>query len=176
MPALPEGFFLAIVFSKVERSKWFSEVFNILALQRLLVEFAQPLKLLPKSPLVVNIAVVEEKYWVVCCRPYQAHVTAHAIMEIVMWNADSIYKTIIVSFQKCCPGQTLQLFLVYPNSRVSASKSKRWACRIDSLLHRSLYFQQRPETRQLCILGPVPVRNRFPQFFLHMCCVKSVPW
>ena len=146
MPVLPECFALSIVLCEVKGSKWFSKTINILALQGLPAQSSKPLELLPKRPLVVNIAVVKVKYWVICCRLNRAHVTAYANMNIIVWIGNCIYKTRIICFHKRLPSHLLQLILLNLDIGASANKPKRWALRIDPLLYWGLNLRRRPKT------------------------------
>ena len=140
MPVLPEGSFLSIVLWEVEGCKWFSKVLNILALLGFFGESSKPLELLPKCPLVVDIAVVQEKYWVVSCCSHCAHVTAYADMNIIMWITDFTYETRIIFLHKCLPRHSFQLILVYLDIGASADEPRRWALRIDPLLYWGIYL------------------------------------
>ena len=105
---LPECSILVIVFSDVEGTKWFSKFLDIIRPIHIRLKWhhassSQSLELLPKRPLEVDVAVVEEKHRVVgrCC--HVVHVTAYALMNTAVRNADGMVKTVIVCFQKCIP-------------------------------------------------------------------------
>ena len=67
---LPECYILAIVFSDVEGTKWFSKFLFIIWPIHIPLKWhrafsSQSLELLPERPLEVDVAVVEEKHGVV---------------------------------------------------------------------------------------------------------------